>query len=300
MGLHQHVAPLIKYTLVALYINVILIYICYHLLKLWFSSYDKFNTMIKLGHPCDISNTELSNLGYWTKYSNTNGDPYAFNNASNNLEKYMLGKLNTSAVQADTSAAQADTSAYAVGADTSKLLIINPSLDMIKNTTYNAYYLFTSIDRYSDMDNGLNVSILNLDGTMPYKDGCIDKIINIETIMICDREKLIKECYRVLSKTGTLVFSTLDISSKYKAYPIGLFYGIPVKNLIGIDQTMESICNELTGLLSYTTEDITEYSLISLLNYLYNSNKYTSSINVTKYMQYVLNIQYLIVTCRKN
>ena len=268
--------------------------ICYYVLKIWFSSYDKFNRMINDAYSSDISNCsnmELSNLGYWTKYSNTDVDPYAFNNASNNLEKYMLGKLNnTSDVSSSIS---------------SRLLIINPSLEMINNETlYKAYFLFTSINRYEHYstiidENNLSISILNPDGTIPYADGCIDKIINIETNVVCDREKLIKECYRILKpKTGIFVFSTLDFSNKSRAYLISLFYDIPIKNLIGIEQTMKSICNELND-VSFTTEDITEYSLLSLLNYLYNCNNFIKSINPTKYVQYILNMKYYIIICNK-
>ena len=283
-------ASFIKYIIAALYIDILLIYICYYVLKIWFSSYDNFNRMIKFGYTSDISNcsnTELFNLGYWTKYSNTEVDPYAFNNASNNLEKYMLGKLNISNVRS------------------SRLLIINPSLEMISNTTLNkSYFLFTSIDRYEQYStiidqNNLSISILNPDGIIPYADGCIDKIINIESNVVCDREKLIKECYRILKpKTGIFIFSTLDCSNKSKAYLISLFYDIPIKNLIGLELTMNDICNELKS-VSFTTADITEYSLLSLLDYLYSYNNFIKSINPTKYVQYILNMKYHIVICNK-
>jgi len=214
-------------------------------------------------------------------------DPYAFNNASNNLEKYMLGKLNISNVRS------------------SRLLIINPSLEMISNTTLNkSYFLFTSIDRYEQYStiidqNNLSISILNPDGIIPYADGCIDKIINIESNVVCDREKLIKECYRILKpKTGIFIFSTLDCSNKSKAYLISLFYDIPIKNLIGLELTMNDICNELKS-VSFTTADITEYSLLSLLDYLYSYNNFIKSINPTKYVQYILNMKYHIVICNK-
>ena len=43
----------------------------------------------------------------------------------------------------------------------------------------------------------------------------IDKIINIETNVCCEREKLINECYRIMRpKTGRFIFTTIDVSNR--------------------------------------------------------------------------------------
>ena len=146
----------------------------------------------------------------------------------------------------------------------------------------------------------LSVSLLNLDGTIPYADGCIDKIINIETNVCCERdEKLINECYRIMRpKTGRFIFTTIDVSNRMKAYPLKLFYDVPTKNLVAIEKTMDIICeNKMDA--AYSVEDITQDSLFSLIKYLYASSKFAKKTDVSHYIQKIMNIKYFIVLCNK-
>lgn len=281
-----------KYLLIALYIDIILAYICFNLLKYWFGTYSKFNNMIKKGYSNDIDDNkskdmELFNIGYWNDISY---DIMPYYNASVNLETYILSKINI-------------VNSNDIGND--RILIINPSAHMINNPILQkSYFLFTSIDRYelsiSDIEqNNVSALILNPNGTIPYVDGCIDKILNIETNIVCEREKLIKECYRILKpKTGTFIFSTIDVSNKFKAYPISCMYDIPVNNIVSIEKTLDKIC-ENTIDLTYNVEDITEYSLLSLLNFFYNMSDIGRKVNMVDYIQKIVDAKYFIIMCKK-
>lgn len=284
--------PIFKYLLIALYIDIILAYICFNLLKYWFGTYSKFNNMIKKGYCNDIDDNksksmELFNIGYWKDISY---DIMPYYNASVQLETYILSKINI-------------VNNNDIGND--RILIINPSAHMLNNSVLRkSYFLFTSIDRYelllSDIErNNVSALILNPNGTIPYVDGCIDKILNIETNIGCEREKLIKECYRILKpKTGTFIFSTIDVSNKFKAYPISCMYDIPVNNIVSIEKTLDKICENTTD-LTYNVEDITEYSLLSLLNFFYNMSDIGRKVNIVNYIQRIVNAKYFIIMCNK-
>ena len=108
----------------------------------------------------DISNcynTELFNIGLW---KNNDKEINSFNDASVNLESYILKKLEINDEKTE-----------------DRILIINPSVNsMTLKSLHQAYFLFTSMERYEKNINlikkhNLSVSLLNLDGTIPYADG---------------------------------------------------------------------------------------------------------------------------------
>jgi SAM-dependent methyltransferase len=76
-----------------------------------------------------------------------------------------------------------------------------------------------------------NFQRVNLNGPLPYDDGCFDYVACLEGLEHVENyHHVLRECHRVLKKDGTLLISTpnpLNMKSRLRFFLFGTFYGFP-------------------------------------------------------------------------